>query len=79
MGRKITKDGQCTHLYPDGVKCDKLYNASGYCHIKPLADFPDMATTAEINHPDNLLWLCRNHHWEFDHGLLVLDKHGKIA
>jgi hypothetical protein len=38
------------------------------CHIRPVAEFPPEATLAEINAPLNLVWLCPNHHWEFDHG-----------
>lgn len=40
------------------------------CHVKPVADFPDSALISEINSLENILPLCKNHHWEFDHGLL---------
>lgn len=46
---------------------DKHYEV---CHIKPLKDFPDEATVLEVNNLDNLIALCRNHHWEMDHDLL---------
>jgi hypothetical protein len=42
------------------------------CHIHPVRDFPGGATLAEINHPDNPVALCPNHHWEFDHGILKI-------
>lgn len=42
------------------------------CHIKAIKDHPDDALISDINHPDNLVILCRNHHWEFDHGHLKL-------
>ena len=42
------------------------------CHIKPVADFKLTAKLCEVNHPDNLVGLCKNHHWEFDNGLLKL-------
>lgn len=42
------------------------------CHIRAVADFPDTATVAEMNAPSNLIALCKNHHWEFDNNLLVL-------
>ena len=42
-------------------------------HIKAVSEFDDTATLGEINHPNNLLVLCRNHHWEFDHGDLSLE------
>jgi hypothetical protein len=40
------------------------------CHIKPVASFDETATLGEVNDPSNILVLCRNHHWEFDHGHL---------
>ena len=42
------------------------------CHIKDIKDFPDSALVKEMNHPDNLVALCKNHHWEFDNGFLKL-------
>jgi len=41
-------------------------------HRRPVSDFPDSATMKEINDIANLIILCPNHHWEFDHGLLNL-------
>ena len=41
------------------------------CHIKAWKDFPDSAYVSEINHPNNLVLLCPNHHRLFDKGLLV--------
>jgi predicted restriction endonuclease len=41
-------------------------------HRRPVSDFPDEATVSEINEPANLVYLCPNHHWEHDHGLLTL-------
>lgn len=40
------------------------------CHVRPVRDFPMEATVKEINDTKNLIALCPNHHWEFDHGLL---------
>lgn len=42
------------------------------CHIKAVKDFPDTATLNEINNPANLIGLCPNHHWEFDHNGLEI-------
>lgn len=42
------------------------------CHIKSICDFPDTATIYEINHIDNLVALCPNHHVEFDRGHIKL-------
>ncbi len=41
-------------------------------HIAPVSSFSENATMGEINDPSNLLALCRNCHWEFDKGLLLL-------
>jgi hypothetical protein len=56
----------------------QICKACGYsehinvCHIKDIKDFPTDALIGEINHIDNLVALCPNHHWEFDHGKLLL-------
>lgn len=42
------------------------------CHIKPVSKFPGTALVKEINDINNLIALCPNCHWEFDHGLLNL-------
>lgn len=43
-------------------------------HIKPISSFSEEATLGEVNSKDNLIQLCRNCHWEFDHNLLNLDQ-----
>lgn len=42
------------------------------CHIKPISSFDETSTLSEINSPDNLIILCPNCHWEFDHNLLKI-------
>lgn len=42
------------------------------CHKRAITDFPDDATLSEINGIHNILFLCRNCHWEFDHNYLHL-------
>lgn len=42
------------------------------CHIKSVSSFPETARFNEINSPNNLVYLCPNHHWEFDNGYLKL-------
>lgn len=37
------------------------------CHVVPIRDYPDTATVAEMNAVDNLVFMCKNHHWEYDH------------
>ena len=43
-------------------------------HIKPVSEFDDNTTIAEINNIDNLIALCPNHHWEYDNGFLKISK-----
>lgn len=43
------------------------------CHIKAVSEFPKTALISEINHPTNLVGLCKNHHWEFDNGYLKVE------
>ncbi|WP_394804943.1 HNH endonuclease [Hymenobacter monticola] len=40
------------------------------CHIKPINEFMPTDFVADVNRLNNLVALCPNHHWEFDHGLL---------
>jgi 5-methylcytosine-specific restriction endonuclease McrA len=42
------------------------------CHKRPLASFPGETPISVVNSLDNLVGLCPNCHWEFDHGLLQL-------
>ena len=40
------------------------------CHIRPITDFQPPDFVAQVNELSNLMALCPNHHWEFDHGKL---------
>lgn len=40
------------------------------CHLKPISEFLPTDFIADVNKLRNLVALCPNHHWEFDHGLL---------
>jgi len=42
------------------------------CHIKSIQSFEDTCTIDIINHPNNLMFLCPNCHWEHDSGLLKM-------
>lgn len=44
------------------------------CHIKDIASFYKQALIYEINDLSNLIALCRNHHWELDHGHLTIEE-----
>jgi len=48
------------------------------CHIKNISDFPTNTLVSEINNLSNLVALCRNHHWEFDHNCLSPEDLQKI-
>lgn len=56
----------CKHL-------EKVCSSCGYnkhvqvCHIKPISEYPPETYLSEINKLTNLLLLCPNCHWEFDH------------
>lgn len=42
-------------------------------HIRPISSFPPETTLGEVNHPDNVMQLCPNCHWEFDNHLLTME------
>jgi rRNA maturation protein Nop10 len=42
------------------------------CHIKDIKDFDKNTKLKVVNSLDNLIYLCPNHHWDLDHGLLHL-------
>jgi hypothetical protein len=44
------------------------------CHIRAIYDFPLDTTIATINDLSNLVALCPNCHWEFDHNMLSLEE-----
>jgi len=43
-------------------------------HIKAISSFEETATLGEINDPKNIIQLCKNCHWEFDHDFLTLEE-----
>ena len=54
--------------------CCKFEHGIQICHIKPISDFPEDTPLNEVNSLDNLVLLCPNCHWLFDHGYPSLDK-----
>ncbi len=49
------------------VKCGYSRHVE-VCHKRPISDFPlDASIKDEINNIDNLIVLCPNCHWEYDH------------
>jgi len=51
------------------VKC-KYNKHVEVCHKRAISDFSEDTYDTEINTKNNLVYLCRNCHWEFDKGLL---------
>lgn len=43
------------------------------CHIQSVSSFPGNTKIYIINSVGNLVALCPNHHWEFDHGELEIE------
>lgn len=39
------------------------------CHRRPISSYPPDTLVKVINSPENLAPLCRNCHWEIDHGI----------
>jgi len=54
---------------------DKHYDV---CHIRNISSFSDETPISVINSLENLVALCKNCHWEFDHGLLNADVAGEV-
>lgn len=53
-------------------KC-KICGYSAYvevCHVKPITSFPLGTKVSEVNSMKNLVYLCPNHHWELDNGII---------
>ncbi len=40
------------------------------CHIKAISQFGDGCYVSDVNKLENLMSLCKNHHWEFDNNFL---------
>lgn len=59
-------------------KCECFRNGCSYnlhldvAHVTSVSDFDDDSTISEINNINNLIGLCKNCHWEFDHGHLTM-------
>ena len=64
---------------PKECKCCGYSKHIEICHIKDIASFPATTLIKEINSIDNLVALCRNHHWELDHNSLSNEDFEKIV
>ena len=71
----IRQNARTYSKYFYSAKCllcnyDKHYEV---CHVKDLKDFSGDETIFEVNNKTNLIHLCPNCHWEFDHGQISLE------
>lgn len=44
------------------------------CHVIDICKFPNTATLGKVNSINNLVYLCRNHHWELGNGLFSIEE-----
>ena len=60
------------HYLPKCALCsyDKHFEV---CHVKALTDFNNNESLFEVNNKTNLIHLCPNCHWEFDHNLIPIE------
>lgn len=64
----------------DSLGIDKVCSCCSFevgiqiCHIKPINKFDDNTPLNVVNSLDNLILLCPNCHWLFDHGYNSLEK-----
>ena len=60
------------------LKCEicSYSNHVEVAHIKSIASFSEDSKLLEINNSKNLMLLCPNHHWEFDHKKKTVDRAG---
>lgn len=74
--RKIAASARRTFIKLVG---SKICYECGYtkhvevCHIQSVSSFPGNTKIYIINSVGNLVALCPNHHWEFDHGELEIE------
>lgn len=64
--RKVMKEANV----PKHCKICEYKNYVEVCHIRAICNFTNEETIADVNSLSNLVYLCPNHHWEFDNGIL---------
>jgi hypothetical protein len=58
------------HVLPDKCLVCGYDKSVVVCHKIPIPEFSDDTLVSVVNALSNLVKLCRNHHWEYDKGLL---------
>ena len=74
---QIRRISRKNYLQSDRPKCCEVCGYDKHieiCHIKDIASFSKTTLISEINDLSNLIALCRNHHWELDHGHLTIEE-----
>ena len=71
---RLRQDARRQYLaaFPYRCSCCGYDKHIEVCHKRSLTSFPLTTPIAVVNSLDNLVGLCPNCHWEFDHGLLQL-------
>lgn len=70
---EIRRHAYITYIESNKPKICKLCGYSKHidvAHIKAVADFDKNTLISVVNNINNLVGLCLNHHWEYDHDLL---------
>ena len=73
-----SKNGERPHI-PEGIRKEIRAEANGECAVcqghKDTCEAAHLVPVAKgkNNHPENLVWLCNNHHKSFDDGSFGLD------
>lgn len=71
--QKIRENARTTYNSSGNPKHCILCNYKKHydvCHLKPVFSFNASTPLTEINNINNLIALCKNHHWELDHNLM---------
>jgi hypothetical protein len=75
----VSKSGKRPHV-PKGIRTEIIEEANGACAIchghkdSCEAAHLDPVHKSKNNHPENLLWLCTDHHTAYDNGLFGPDE-----
>lgn len=75
ISSRIRQAARQTYRHSDKPKqCVMCGYAKHYevCHIKAINQFDSNTRLSEVNDINNLVALCRNCHWELDHGLISI-------
>lgn len=70
--RALNRQWNSTLLKLPCAKCGYSKHVE-LAHIRGIATFKRSDLLSEINGPSNVIQLCRNCHWEFDHGLIEVE------